>query len=231
MDANRRIVSHVGEAPESPETCWRDRQDHATQYKRGGDEESHVHHEPRHEDTVEQERPTQHQESPKKATQKSDNISEKGGERHVAIQQQLRYTAHKLGLRADIEYPIGEGRHIDIVISTVTQNIAVETSISTSVQHECQNVEKCITAGFSTIWMIAEAEHHLQAIQHVIEQLDRMTAAVELQFLLPDQVLDKLNTMATPNRHRGRELSVNWARDLNHDQVLVREAAFSRFVL
>ncbi len=226
MDANRRIVSHVGDAPEAGS---QDHNDHAAQYKRA-DEDSYVHHESYHDDAAAQETSTQYQDKEKTA-QKSDDISGKGGERHVAIQQQIRRTAHELGLGADIEYHIGEGMHIDIVISTATQNIAVEISISSSAQHECRNIEKCITAGFSTIWIIAETKNHLQAIRHAVEQLDRMTVGVELQFLLPDQAIEELSTMAAPNRYRGRELSVSWASDLNHDQVLIREAAFSRFVL
>jgi hypothetical protein len=79
----------------------------------------------------------------------------KGGALHTTIQKLIKAAAEARGFRAEIEHPTGSGKEsIDVALIRGDQRIACEISVSTSIEHEVANAQKCLRAGFETVVLI-----------------------------------------------------------------------------
>jgi len=80
----------------------------------------------------------------------------RGGAQHKYLQELVRQWAEKNGWRAGVEetIPGGSGR-VDVALRNGERSIACEIGITTSPEHEFENIRKCFTAGFERVLLVA----------------------------------------------------------------------------
>jgi hypothetical protein len=80
----------------------------------------------------------------------------KGGPEHTYLQELIKRWGEEKGFRAVVEEQIAGSREsIDIALYRGEQKIACEVSVTTPLEYEVGNVEKCLAAGFGTIAIVS----------------------------------------------------------------------------
>lgn len=80
--------------------------------------------------------------------------SGRGGQEHKYLQHLVKRLAEERGFRATIEDRAGDGR-ADVVLRKESHSIGVEISITTDVEHEVENISKCLLAGFTHVLFVS----------------------------------------------------------------------------
>ncbi len=122
----------------------------------------------------------------------------RGGARHKAIQSRLKTEAQKLGFHAEVEKQLAQGSNdaADLVLRRGQVEIAVEITITTGVDHEFENVKKCLTAGFNRVAMVATGHKQLEAIAVAVQGGLGSEAAAKVGYHTPDEFLSELQKLA-----------------------------------
>jgi hypothetical protein len=94
----------------------------------------------------------------------------KGGQEHKYLQHLIKRLAEERGFRATVEESIlnGEGQ-VDVALQRAKRRIACEISVTTTRDHELQNIEKCIAAGYTEIVLVSSTERHVKALAKFID--------------------------------------------------------------
>jgi hypothetical protein len=80
----------------------------------------------------------------------------RGGPQHKYLQELVRRWAHSKGYKTTIEKPILDGMgSVDVVLEKGGISIACEITVTTTVDHEVGNIQKCLAAGFSYVVLIS----------------------------------------------------------------------------
>ena len=82
-------------------------------------------------------------------------VTGRGGGVHVQIQNMIKSMANQYGWRADLEYAVADG-FIDIWLQRSGLSVACEISVTTGIDYERQNIEKCLKAGADEVWFVSE---------------------------------------------------------------------------
>jgi hypothetical protein len=122
----------------------------------------------------------------------------KGGPRHRHLQQRIAAEAERLGFRAQIEVPIGDGHEsVDIVLTKDGLRIACEISSTTSVEGELRNLRKCLREGFATIALLSENESHTAAMAGLAQAESNNPQAATIRCEAPDSFISFLETISS----------------------------------
>lgn len=79
------------------------------------------------------------------------------------LQSLIKRLAESRGFRVTVKKAVLDGHgHIDVAIEREGLTIACEICVTTRVQHELQNLAKCLAAGFHYAVLVASAERTLQ---------------------------------------------------------------------
>jgi hypothetical protein len=122
----------------------------------------------------------------------------RGGARHKSIQSRLKSEAQKLGFHAEVEKQLTQGSNdaADLVLRRGQVEIAVEITITTGVDHEFENVKKCLAAGFKRVAVIATGRKHLEEIAAAVQGGLGSEAAAKVGYHTPDEFLAELQKLA-----------------------------------
>ncbi len=90
-------------------------------------------------------------------------VTGRGGEAHVQIQNMIKSMANQYGWRADLEYSVKAGS-VDVWLERSGFSVACEISVTTPIDYERHNIEKCLSAGADEVWMISEDSDKLAAL-------------------------------------------------------------------
>jgi hypothetical protein len=122
----------------------------------------------------------------------------RGGARHKTIQSRLKTEAHKLGFQAEVEKQLASGSNdaADLVLLRGPVEIAVEITITTGVDHEFENVKKCLAAGFKRVAVVATGRKHLESIATAVRGGLGPEAAAKVGYHTPDEFLAELQKLA-----------------------------------
>jgi hypothetical protein len=120
-------------------------------------------------------------------------VAGRGGTQHKYLQELVKKMAEGQGYRATTEEEIlnGTGK-IDVALHRGDEKIACEISVTSTPDHELQNIQKCVAAGYARVIVLSAEKKSLSQIkEHVVGSLekslhDRMT------FLTPDEFLPYL---------------------------------------
>ena len=139
------------------------------------------------------------EEIPKSATAEKPKTKNpgKGGTRHKSIQKRLQTEAAKLGFLAESEKQLAKGamEAADVVLRRGHLGIAVEISVTTSVDHEFGNVQKCLDAGFSRVAVVSTGRKQLDAIAAAVQGGLGTETAAKVGYYTPDEFLDELRKL------------------------------------
>jgi len=124
----------------------------------------------------------------------------KGGAQHTAIQKRIKEAAHAVGFLCNIETQLPGQQSIDVALEKDGQKIACEISITTTVDHEVQNVKKCLAAGFSKVAVISVSEDRLEKIEKAVVRSLGPDVGHKVGFYLPDEFIAELKALPMPEQ-------------------------------
>jgi hypothetical protein len=117
---------------------------------------------------------------------------------HKSIQKRLRDGAQKFGFMAEVEKQLSQGSNqaADLVLRQGGLLIAVEIAISPGINHEFENVQKCLAAGFNRVAVIATGRKRLDDIAAAVRSGLGSEAAAKVTYHTPDEFLAVLQQLA-----------------------------------
>jgi hypothetical protein len=99
------------------------------------------------------------------------------------------------GYTASREYRVGKDK-VDVALENANRRIACEIGISTTIDHEVGNAEKCLKAGFQHVAMISLQEERLTKTKEAICSCLSAEEASKVDYYTPDQFLTYLQKLA-----------------------------------
>lgn len=121
--------------------------------------------------------------------------------KHQFLQTYIKRSAEGLGFKATLEVPTTDGGRVDIELVYENIQIAVEVSVTNSVAYELQNIQKCFTNGYPTVYMISEDARHLRNIREQAIQTISSQYHNHLYFLTKEECVAHLTTLMQNQRH------------------------------
>lgn len=124
----------------------------------------------------------------------------KGGPRHRYLQSLIKELAEQSGLRATIEAPLPSGGgQVDVLLERAGTTTAVEISVTTPVEHESDNLRKCLSAGYSSVVVVLAKSrktfaHYRDTLLGAVGDADRE----RVTFLTPEELPDYIGSLAPP---------------------------------
>lgn len=122
--------------------------------------------------------------------------SGKGGSQHRYVQHLIKGLAEERGFRAVIEAPIGAGQ-VDVALHRGDLSIACEISVTSTVQHEAQNLTKCLQGGFTEVWAIAPDAKRRRVMEAAAKARIGAEDLARVRFLNTEDVLAALDSLPT----------------------------------
>jgi hypothetical protein len=123
----------------------------------------------------------------------------RGGVEHKAIQRRIKEAAEALGFRATLEKPLPNGLGIvDLLLERDDQALAVEITVSTTIDHEVGNVSKCAKTGFSQIAVVGIDEAKLGKLAGAVASSLGQEVAARVGYYSPDTFLTALENLPPP---------------------------------
>jgi hypothetical protein len=121
----------------------------------------------------------------------------RGGEQHKSIQKRLKEVAEKLGYHVTTEKPVlDRAGSVDLALEHPRRSIAVEITVTTTIDHEVGNVTKCLKAGFPFVAVVSSSEAKLRQMQEAVSGALGPELSVRVSYFLPDAFLAHLEQWA-----------------------------------
>lgn len=118
---------------------------------------------------------------------------------HIYQQEHLSRLVQQRGFKAQLEAPTTHGGRIDLLVSKDNLKIAVEISVTNTVEYETNNIKKCIDEGFTYVVMLCKSETHLRNIKVKAQEALSQDELKRVQFLHPDKFIEYLDALTTKN--------------------------------
>jgi hypothetical protein len=149
----------------------------------------------------------------------------RGGALHKSIQERIQTEARKLGFMAEVEKQLSKGSNqaADLVLQCGETAIAVEIAISTSVDHEFQNVQKCLDAGFARLAVITPRAGRLEEIAAAVKAGLGPEAAAKVSYHTADDFITHLQKLSAEIKSKPTPPTVPGER-ISHGQRIRRHA-------
>lgn len=121
----------------------------------------------------------------------------KGGPKHTYLQALAKELAEAVGLKATIEAPLPDGGQVDVLLERNCAVAAIEISVSTPVEHERENLAKCLRAGFPKIAVVLAKSKVQQgayraALFETVSEADRE----RVSYLTPEELPEYIAALA-----------------------------------
>ena len=108
---------------------------------------------------------------------------------HRYLQTLIKKLAEQRGYKATIEESVfkGSGR-VDVGLERNGVKIACEISITTNNEHEIQNVEKCLNAGYEKILVCAQDKKRIESLKKSFSSILSETEMPKIYFFIPEDL-------------------------------------------
>ncbi|MCI0406275.1 MAG: type IV secretory system conjugative DNA transfer family protein, partial [candidate division Zixibacteria bacterium] len=140
----------------------------------------------------------------------------RGGQQHKYLQHLFKRLAEEKGFLATIEKPVLDGAgFIDLALEKDGQNIACEFCVTSPVEQELGNVQKCLRAGFETVIVISAESPMLGKISKLVAASLEQAALSKVSFMLPEDFPGYLENLGAQSLGeettvRGRKVKLNY---------------------
>jgi hypothetical protein len=140
----------------------------------------------------------------------------RGGPQHKYLQELIKRLAEDRGYRATIEQQIlGGTGSVDVSLERDGRKIACEISVSSTVEQELGNAQKCIAAGYHLTVLISTDRKALKRLEAYVSKSLGKGAQKDLRFLLPEELIEYLDEAgpaiaATEQTVRGYRVKVQY---------------------
>jgi hypothetical protein len=128
----------------------------------------------------------------------AEKLPGRGKARHTNIQKRIKEEAIARGFTAEEEKQLKKGsmQAADVVIRRGHIEIAVEIAVEGGREHEFQNVQKCLAAGFSRIAAVSTGRRFLEYLAADVQGALGAEAAAKVGYYTPDEFIDELRKLA-----------------------------------
>lgn len=137
---------------------------------------------------------------------------------HRFLQQFVKQIGEARNFRSIIEESVhGGGGKVDVSLLRDDLRIACEISVTNTVEYEVQNIEKCLSAGYTLVYMISNNPSHLAAIRSLAVSVIDATFHARVYFVSKDEFVEHLDlflaqqTQVTEIRAKGYRVKVNFS--------------------
>ncbi len=125
----------------------------------------------------------------------------RGGRQHKYLQSLVCQWADANDWRATVEEPVLGGRgSVDVVVRKGELAIACEIGITTSPEHEVQNIEKCLAAGFHRVLLVSPEKKTLQRARANAAAVLDQTQLELVSFCSPEEMFAELDALEAGTR-------------------------------
>jgi len=165
----------------------------------------------------------------------------RGGNQHQEIQKRLKEAAQQLGYLVTAEKPVLDRTgSVDLALEQPNRTIAVEITVTTTIDHEVGNVLKCLRADFQTVAVVSSSETKLKQMKEAVAGAIVPERSTRVGYFSPDQFIDHLQRLAREDgaavspssmetNRRGYKVRRS-APKLTPEELKVKEAAALRMV-
>lgn len=120
----------------------------------------------------------------------------RGGRQHKYLQELLKRWADARGWGASIEETVLDGLGIvDVVLQKGERRIACEIAVTTPVDHEIANLQKCLAAGFESVIVLSPEAKTVKAIERRARREIPEQSLQDVHFLTPEDALQFLDSV------------------------------------
>jgi hypothetical protein len=160
----------------------------------------------------------------------------RGGPQHKYLQELIKRWATSKGYRATIEHQILDGMgSVDVALEREGQSIACEISVSTTVEHEVGNIQKCLAAGFGHVVLIASDRKTLGKAKDAVNATFGDEECKRVRVLTPEDFFDFVETLEAHAAGReemvhGYKVKVQYRKVAEGEQK-ARKQAISQVIL
>jgi hypothetical protein len=160
----------------------------------------------------------------------------RGGAQHKYLQDLIKRWATSKGYRATIEQQILDGMgSIDVALERDGQSIAVEISVSTTVEHEVGNIQKCLAAGFGHVVLISLDRKTITKAKEAVGASFGDEERTRVRVLTPEDFFDFVETLEAyaagrEETVRGYKVKVQY-RKVTEGEQKARKQAISQVIL
>jgi hypothetical protein len=117
----------------------------------------------------------------------------KGGPEHTYLQELIKRWAEERGFRAVVEEQIAGGREsVDIALYRGDLRIACEITVTTPLEYEVGNVEKCLGAGFGMVAVVSLKKARLAKLDTLLRGSLPPDRYEKVQLFTPEELLSWL---------------------------------------
>jgi len=134
-------------------------------------------------------------ETPPQITESAADLPGRGSASHRAEQARIRQLAMALGYAARVEERLEHGLGaVDVWVSNTKTEIAFEISVTTSAEHEVDNISKCLSSSFDYVVSTCADRDRLREIEALAWKTLPAREFPRVLFLLPEDIEPFLTT-------------------------------------
>lgn len=115
-------------------------------------------------------------------------------QKHITLQKYVQTIGRQRGYKVTLEKDVSGGR-IDVCLERENLAIAIEISITNSIEYEVKNIQKCINAHYQHIYMVCESKTHLRNIKKRAAEILKKEDLKKVQYMLQDGIIKALNAL------------------------------------
>ncbi len=155
-------------------------------------------------------------EQPPLEVQTEPSTAGRGGRQHKYLQTLVSRWAEANGWRAVIEERILDGLgSVDVALRKGERSVACEIGVTTSPEHEVENVQKCLTAGFGRVLVVSVEKRTLGRIRSLADSVLTKVQAACVGYSTSDKLMDLLDaieaeSLASEQTVRGYKVKVRF---------------------
>ncbi len=157
----------------------------------------------------------------------------RGGQEHKYLQNLITRWAHGMGWKADIEAPAGDGK-IDVLLSQGKTSVACEIAITTTIDHEINNLRKCLESGATWVVSVSNESRKLQQIRKAALAKLPKSSHERIRFFDPEELfafVEKITAKQSSREATIRGYKVNLAyQTLNPENKSARKQAIGTII-
>lgn len=142
-----------------------------------------------------------------------------GGELHTQMQKELKLTAESLGFRATIEKQLpGTLESTDLLLEREGVSLAVEITVTNTLDYELKNIGKCLRAGVSLVAVVGSDDTKLRKLEAAARNTFSAQDAKLMGFFAPEAFIARLQEFVltpppppdSPKRTEGSAMHKGW---------------------
>lgn len=160
----------------------------------------------------------------------------RGGQQHKYLQQLIKRWAEHKGYRATIEKPILDGLgSVDVALEKDNRSIACEISVTSTVDQELGNIQKCLAADFNHVVLVSSERKTLNKAKELISADLDEEGTKRVQLLTPEELFSFLEALEAEDAGRqqtvrGYKVKVQY-RPVAEAEKKARRQAISQVIL